>query len=42
MLSMIFSFLTSIKPAIIKAVKWCTNIISELVVSNLIGVQTPN
>lgn len=42
MLSMIFGFLASIKTAIIGTVKWCVNIVSDMVISNLIGTQSPN
>lgn len=42
MLSMIFGFLASIKTVIIGTIKWCVNTVGEMIISNLIGVQSPN
>ena len=42
MLSMIFGLIASIKTVIIGAIKWCVNTVGEMMLNNLIGVQTPN
>lgn len=42
MLNMIFGFIASIKTVIIGAIKWCVNTVGEMMLNNLIGVQTPN
>lgn len=42
MLSMIFRFIASIKTVVIGAIKWCVNTVGEMMLNNLIGVQTPN
>ena len=37
-----FGFLASIKTVIIGTIKWCVNTVGEMIISNLIGVQSPN